>query len=443
MNNEIELAPHIEELNRALEENIESDKIENELKNCLEKFGLPIGEAKRCVVKKFGYDPKVLGNAIDKTIRELNKTDNSVNLLCRIIYVDEKEITVDNKPKKIFFGIFGDTTGTIPFTAWEEFGYDKGDVVRIYNAYIRENNGKSQVNLGKRTHIRIMPPDALPNTIGKGQTTTECTVNEFKDGLGNINAVVRILEVEERSVEIEGKQKQLFKGYFADETGKCRFASWSDFSLNVGDVVQVSNGYVRSWRGVPEMQLNGGTVVEKLTDDKLPDLETLQKDKVFTISKFKTLGGSVGVVLEGIVLDVRPGSGLVERCSDCNRVLQKGLCMVHGKVTGEYDLRVKGILDDGTGAMTVILGKDITEHLLGLDLQSSIDLAKENMRTEVIYDKLIEKLLARPLRVSGTVVVDDFGFMMIGNKAELIVPKVKTESMSLLDDLGININSEV
>jgi replication factor A1 len=442
MNNELELAPHIEELTRVLEDSVETPKIEEELKNCLNKFGLPLGEAKRCVVKKFGYDPQILGTATDKTIRELTGAENSVNLLCRIVYIDEKEITVENKPKKIAFGILGDTTGTVPFTAWHEFSFDKGDVLRIYNAYSRRRNGKVQVNFGSRTHARIMPPDALPISKNNGNPE-ECTVSEFKDGLSNINVTTRILEIEERSVTVEGEPKQIFKGSLADESGKCRFVAWTDFSLNKGDVVQVNNGYIRTWRGVPELQLNGGTTIEKLGDDALPDYDTLAEDRTYTINKFKELSGATGVALAGIVLDIRPGSGLIERCPECNRVLQKAMCMIHGKVKGEHDLRVKGILDDGTGAMTIVLNREITENLLGYDLESCLNLAKEQMRTEIIYEKLIEKLLARPLQVHGTVVCDEFGAMMIGNSAEIIVPKIKTEALSLLDGLGINVNNEV
>ena len=70
MNSELELAPHIEDLSWALGENIDSLQLEEELRNCLDKYGLSLHEAKRCVVKKFGKDPQMLGNVVDKTIME-------------------------------------------------------------------------------------------------------------------------------------------------------------------------------------------------------------------------------------------------------------------------------------------------------------------------------------------------------------------------------------
>ena len=38
---------------------------------------------------------------------------------------------------------------------------------------------------------------------------------------------------------------------------------------------------------------------------------------------------------------------------------------------------------------------------------------------------------------------DEFGLMMIGKSAENIVPKIKAESLNLLEELGIDVNNEV
>ena len=442
MKNEIELAPYIEDLTWALGNSVDSTEIEAELKKYLDNFDVPIGEAKRCVLKKFGGDPQQLGKVVDRTIEELTRPENSVNLLCRIIYIADKEITVEGKAKMITFGILGDPTGTVPFTAWHELSCDKGDVIRVYNAYTRTRNGKGQVNFGNRTHVRVLPSDALPNVKNNGGSQ-EYSVKDFREGIGNIRIVFRILDIEERKITIKGEEKRVFRGYAADETGKCRFAAWSDFELNVDDVVRVDGGYIKSWRGVPEFQLNGGATVEKLPGDALPARDILAEDKILTISNLKDLGGAASVAVEGIILDVRPGSGLIERCPECNRVLQDTKCMVHGKVKGEFDLRIKGVLDDGTGAITIVIGKENTEKILGLDLNGCLQLAKDQMRTDIIYDQLIKRLLARPVKVTGVVLSDDFGLMMIGGSIEFIVPKIKTESISLLEGLGMNINNEV
>ena len=60
-----------------------------------------------------------------------------------------------------------------------------------------------------------------------------------------------------------------------------------------------------------------------------------------------------------------------------------------------------------------------------------------------IYDELIKQLLARPIKVCGTVLSDEFGLMMIGTTTEFISPRIKIEACSLLNSLGIETENEV
>ena len=80
---------------------------------------------------------------------------------------------------------------------------------------------------------------------------------------------------------------------------------------------------------------------------------------------------------------------------------------------------------------------------MGRDLKSCIAHAKEQMSYEVIYDELIKNFMARPIRVHGAVLFDEFGLMMIGSIVKNIDLKIKTEALSLLDELGINTDKEV
>ena len=43
------------------------------------------------------------------------------------------------------------------------------------------------------------------------------------------------------------------------------------------------------------------------------------------------------------MIDIQTGSGLIKRCPECKRALVKGACAEHGKVKGEYDLRINRI----------------------------------------------------------------------------------------------------
>jgi replication factor A1 len=148
-------------------------------------------------------------------------------------------------------------------------------------------------------------------------------------------------------------------------------------------------------------------------------------------------GGGSDLTLVGTLLEVRPGSGLVLRCSTpgCSRVLTAGQCRLHNRVEGVPDLRIKAVLDDGTGAVSMVIGREITERVLGKNIQQCVDEAKAAFRPEVIQDQLREKVTGRVYRVRGNAMSDEYGPMLIVRSLEPFAePKEETARM-LLDSL--------
>jgi len=104
-------------------------------------------------------------------------------------------------------------------------------------------------------------------------------------------------------------------------------------------------------------------------------------------------GGIYDVEVVGNLLAVRDGSGLIQRCPECYRVIQKGQCRTHGDVDGIDDLRVKAILDDGTGTVTVVLDDDLTERVYDGTLEDALEQAREAMDQEVVADRIRERIV--------------------------------------------------
>jgi replication factor A1 len=105
--------------------------------------------------------------------------------------------------------------------------------------------------------------------------------------------------------------------------------------------------------------------------------------------------GTQAVEFTGAMVDVQKGSGLIKRCPVCKRSLAKGLCGEHGKVEGIYDLRIKGVLDDGTRVQDVLINREITESLIGLTLEEAKKMAMEALDHEVVRGLIEEKLMGR------------------------------------------------
>jgi ssDNA-binding replication factor A large subunit len=79
----------------------------------------------------------------------------------------------------------------------------------------------------------------------------------------------------------------------------------------------------------------------------------------------------------------------------------------------------------------------MTEDLLGKTLDECKALAQEAFDSEVIRDLLVDRLVAKPVKVTGNVVSDDFGLMMIVRSVSDVKVDVKGEAEDLLSGLGV------
>ncbi|MFQ6106733.1 MAG: hypothetical protein ACE5QF_03995 [Thermoplasmata archaeon] len=432
-----QIAPHVKDITRALGNNVSEEEIERELNSYLNVYRVPLGTAKRSIVKKHGGNPSSLSLGVQKKIIDLTPNEFSVDILARIVSVNEREIEVDGASKTILYGILGDNTATVPFTAWEAEGMDleKGDIVKIQNAYTKEFRGEVQVNLGNRTSVEKASPDALPPYEPPARELKSVNLGDLRGGMSNISVVGRILSIESREVDVEGQKKTVFSGLIGDSTGKAQFSAWADFQLGQNDVIKVEGGYSKSWRGIPQLGFDHRANVEILKDVDFPSAEEIAKPSRMWIEEIAERGGAVDATVRGILIDVKEGSGLIFRCPECNRVLRKGTCRIHGEVDGIPDLRVKAVIDDGSAALTAILGKELTESLLGKTLEECMDAAKEAMSHEVVRDELADILVAQPVELRGNVTSDDYGLMMISDSARVLEIDVQEEARELLSEL--------
>lgn len=437
-----EMAPHVQDIVRALGGKVSDSEVERELGNYLNVYRVSLDTAKRSIVKKHGGNPADLSLGIAKSVRDLIPGENSVNVLARIISVNGKEIETEAGSKPIVYGFLGDLTGTAPYTVWNPEGVSlaKGDVVRVQNAYTKEFKGRVEVHFGARTVVTKEDPELLPAVEGGRASipsgpATPVKVGDLRQGMGNLVLTARVLSVETRQVQVEKEAKTVYSGVLADDSGKVQFSAWKDFSLAEGDVLRIQGGYVKTWRGIPQLSFDERSTVERVASDSLPSAEALGVSPRVWIEDLSERGGAVDATVRGILIDIKDGSGLVYRCPECRRVLRKNTCRIHGEVLGNPDLRVKGIVDDGSGAITAVFGKELTELLLEKTIEEAIAQAKEAMDQEVVRDELADLLVAQPIEVRGNVTSDDYGLMMMVNSARILKVDVQEEARAMLEEL--------
>ncbi len=423
-----DLSAHIEDILDVLSEESEKraskEELEKELKKFLE-YGVPLIQAKQTLIKKFGSGKSIPAQVITerKVIADLQPNEPNVHLLCRVITVNPKEITVKGENRSIFYGILGDESGTVPFTSWGTFDFEKGDVVEITNAYTREWQGNVQVNLGDRVTMNKTDDDKLPESTYEPK---ELKIAELRSGLGAVDVTARIVDVNKRDAEVGGVTKQVFSGIIGDETGKAQFTSWHDFGLKNDDVVRITGGYVKSWKGIPQLTFDEKATVKKMDKTKMPkgDIAT----KHMPLHRLVEKGGALDVKIEGTVIEIREGSGLISRCPECNRALINEECQIHGNVKGKPDLRVKAIVDDGTGAISAILNREVTEKLLGTSLEEW-----QKKGNDALIDELQKKVFAARFSIRGNALGDSFGTTIIAKDIQRVTIDMNKKASALLE----------
>ncbi|KPN29616.1 replication factor A [Halolamina pelagica] len=198
-------------------------------------------------------------------------------------------------------------------------------------------------------------------------------------------------------------------GLLGDESGTMKFVAFdtSDLpELEEGASYALSNVVTDEYEGSFSVKLNKTTTITELDEE----VEV----------------GDDAVSVEGALVDVQSGSGLIKRCpeDDCTRVLQNGRCSEHGQVDGEFDLRIKAVLDDGHEVHEVIFDKETTEELTGIDLEEAKQMATDALDTTVVVEEMQGDLLGHYFEVSGPV----FGRYVLVDAFERLDSAVDPES---------------
>ncbi|WP_336001409.1 replication factor A [Halorientalis halophila] len=219
--------------------------------------------------------------------------------------------------------------------------------------------------------------------------------DQLSSGGGNEQVQVSDVDAAEQWVDLTAKVVELWEpnsdavaqvGLLGDETGTIKFTKWSKSELpelEKDAVYHLRNIVTDEYQGRFSVKLNRTTVIEEAEED----IEV----------------GDDDTTVEGALVDIQSGSGLIKRCpeEDCTRVLQNGRCSEHGEAEGEFDLRIKGVLDDGEDVHEVIFDQAATEDFTGITLEEAKEMAMDALDTTVVADKMRKETLGRYYRVTG------------------------------------------
>ncbi|AGI47186.1 Single-stranded DNA-binding replication protein A (RPA), large (70 kD) subunit-related ssDNA-binding protein [Thermoplasmatales archaeon BRNA1] len=449
MTEQVDLTPYVDEIFETLKGEVPKEKLLEDMKKYVFQYEIGIDAAKSGIIKKYNAPKnavRVSGAAVTKKVAELTGSEVAVNVTAKILFVAKKEINAKGVSKTIISGIAGDETGSTNFTIWSDAGeFQAGQVYVFKNAYTKMFRDQAQINIGARGSVELAEGvviDNVPRMDGQPSGSSaprapaaEMKIGEITENTSSATVVGKILSVETRNITVKGEARTVWGGLIADSSGKIQFTAWDDHNLSEGQTVRIENAYIRSWKGIPQLNIGNSSTVT----DTEADLGEVAGDGTTskTVQEITEIGGGLDISITGTIVDVKTGSGLIKRCPECNRSILNEDCAIHGHVDSPViDLRLKTTIDDGTGAISVIINRRDTEAITGMTLEEAQDLAREKGDMGVVANKMAAAVLLKKVTVTGNIMTDEkFGPQMSARSTVLTNTDVKAEAERLYSEM--------
>jgi ssDNA-binding replication factor A large subunit len=273
---------------------------------------------------------------------------------------------------------------------------------------------KVPVEEARRSIIKKHTPDQAADAGRKAETRAGADVpikllKDLRNGDTGVTILANVVEPRYREITTSRGTTTVINGMLEDSTAKVHFTAWMDTpALFSGKAVLAKGVYVNSFHGMPSVNIGERSSVDEF-GESVPGYATRR----CSLGEMAEGDGAYDIEVEGDVVSIRPGSGLIERCPVCSRVMQKGQCRAHGRSEGVRDLRIKAILDDGTGSLICVFDRTLTRAILGIELE----MALEKGEIENVEERVKTALIGFPFVIRGNVTRGDYGRILIATKA--------------------------
>jgi replication factor A1 len=381
---------------------------------CANDWHVPLNEipglAYREFCKRAGKKPTYERSSALVKIGSIAVEGNWVDLEAKVI-----QLWDPNSDSMAQTGLLADGSGATKFVIWKRSGLpllEDGKSYLIKGAVTKEYQGKYSVDLVKTTKISPLekPIEVVSSAGGNGGGKTEdVTVADIKAPGKWVNLKAKVVQLWDKESESISQV-----GLVGDSSGVIKFIVWQKANLPLmeeGKVYNLKNVVTDEYQGKVSIKLNSTSSIEPLSED-------------LDVGRQKT-------TFIGALVDIQKGSGLVKRCPICKRAVQRGVCQAHGKVTGTPDLRIKGILDDGIKTKNILIGRELTEKLTGLTVESAQQMVMENLDSEAAGSYAKEKLLGRYWIATGS----DLGENFLVDSLEPVPPVTDAEIAEVIKDV--------
>lgn len=289
--------------------------------------------------------------------------------------------------------LHGQVESHLPEDSKEEYGVDELEAMldEYVNEYLVPPEAAFESvrgNVLKEAGVDMSTFYATQNAGDSGSVDEPLSVADCDRDGAWVTVRARVVELwEPRNESIQQV------GLLGDESGTIKFVAWKKSNprhLSEGTTYTFENVAVEEYQGRFSVKINSRTEISEHTTDSDEAVSGV---------------GPNSTSYQGVLVAIQNQSGLIRRCpaSECTRVLTNGRCEEHGEVEGEYDLRIKAVLDDGRTVQHAVFDPGMTEAVSGINLQTAKETAAEELDIGIVEEQLKDLLIGRAFHVEGPV----------------------------------------
>ncbi|WMT52003.1 MAG: replication protein A [Ferroplasma sp.] len=319
---------------------------------------------------------------------EIHGETPNLELRVKILSLSKRETTTSRGETVYYYGLVGDETGVLPYTAWEFPAPIKaGDVVQIRYARSRVYNERIRLYFDSKTEILLKPGEDIE--VKRTYKETKLMDLSLKNPFVTVTGKISNMTGKEYSKA--GNTFTIYNGFIEDDTSRVRISSFGQ-PLENGKIYRIVGARVSEFNKQLEVSIGDKTEV-------YPENEDMDFERYYKLFEVDNPAG--GITILGFIITLGTKSGIIKRCSECNKPLSTGVCPDHPDKPTKLDIFSYFTLDDGTRYIQCIAGKKAVMPFLGIKEEDLPRVAGD------IYRMLEDRLYGHAVRVNADFIKND------------------------------------
>ncbi len=380
------------------------------------KKSVNINQTSRVTIVKEGVGESITISSEPLTIEKAMENEGFVDLVARIISIKPDKIVRRDGSGEIDIvrGILADITGSMGFLSWKNLDYEQGDLIKIKGASVRKFRDTPEINFNDGTIVEVYH-DSEFATLDELSAKSNKKIADLRNGMKGISIILQIESWNERKFTgNDGEERIVRSGDVMDPTGRCRLTAWCEMNPSEGDFIRLEGARVQYWQGSPDLVIDDLEQVKNLSSQPWEKIDPENHWIPVNLSELVNGGSRRGIETTGTIVSVRNDSGIIERCSECRRVLRENNCSEHGDQVGVEDLRLRFVVDNGISNASLLMSKDSAEEFLGMDMERVKGEIAKSGRIGFVTE-LRNRCLSREVFIRGRSIVDEQGAMILSD----------------------------